>query len=299
MKASQCLSIAARKRQVAVLAIAISVVATVASALALLQGVLASTQTITEKILRPTWKLVPDPAGGIVECTGALALDNSTMHVPVIVVPDNYTLIGVGKPQTGNASIGYLISKPSIGETITVSIGGDTYMLKVGSVHHAHSGLDVSIIVWSDRITGCNGLHLKVEKATAQEYSRILGHQFSSLVEKWRLGGIIILAAGSVTASIKALSDLSSESATLLEEGVSLRCLAASLALVLAAAAFTGYAWGWVIMGMADSAVAMVTGVFLPIPRVTAANLVEAGIVPALLVFALSFVTGELYASRR
>ncbi len=299
MKASQCLSITARKRQVVVLAITISIVATVASALALLQGVLASAQTITEKILRPTWKLVPDPAGGIVECTGVLTLSNSTMRVSVIVVPDNYTLIGVGKPLTGNASVGYLIAKPSMGGTITVSIGGDTYILKVGGTHHANSALDVSIIAWSNEITGCNGLHLKVEKASAQQYSRILGRQFSSLVEKWRLGGIIILAVGSVTASIKALSDLSSESATLLEEGVPPRCLAASLALVLAAAAFTGYAWGWIIMGMADSVVATITGVFLPIPRVTAANLVEAGVAPALLVFVLTLLTGELYASRR
>ncbi len=50
---------------------------------------------------------------------------------------------------------------------------------------------------------------------------------------------------------------------------------------------------------MADSAVALVTGVFIPIPKVTVTNLVEAGIVPALLVFALSLLTGELYASHR
>jgi len=299
LKASRCISIAARKRQVVVLAIAISVVATVAAALALLQGVLVSTPTIAEKVLRPTWKLVPDPAGAILECTGTLTLGNSTIRVPVVIVPDNYNLIGVEKPESGNASIGYLIAEPKVGRTITVSISNHTYNLEVGSTHHAHSGLDVSVIVWSNRVTSCNGLHLKVEKASAQQYSRILGGQFSSLVGKWRLSGIIILAVGSVTASIKALSDLAHESSTLLEEGVPSRCLSASLSLILAAAAFTGYAWGWIIMGMADSAVALVTGVFIPIPKVTVTNLVEAGIVPALLVFALSLLTGELYASHR
>ncbi|MCE4619653.1 MAG: hypothetical protein F7C33_01385 [Desulfurococcales archaeon] len=297
MKASQCLSITARKRHVVILAITLAVVATIASALALLQGVLASTQTITERILRPTWKLVPDPSGRILECTGTLTLGNSIVHVPVIVVPDNYTLIGARKPQTGNASIGYLIGKPSTGKTITVNIGGDTYKLMVGSIHYAHSGLDVSIIAWSKKITSCNGLRLKVEKASALHYSKLLGRQFSRLVGKWRLSGVIILAVGSVMASIKALSDLASEATTLLEMGASPGCLVASLALILAAATFTGYAWGWILMGMADSAVALFTGVFLPLPRVTVANLVEAGIAPALLVFTLSLLTGELYAS--
>ncbi|MCE4619649.1 MAG: hypothetical protein F7C33_01365 [Desulfurococcales archaeon] len=297
MKASQCLSITARKRQVIVLAIAISVVAAVASALALLQSVLASTQTLAEKIMRPTWKLVPDPSGRILECTGTLSLGNSTIHVPVIVVPDNYTLISIKKPRNGNASIGYLIPKLRMGKTITINLGDSIYKLEIGSIHHANSGLDVSIIAWSNRMTGCNGLHLRVEKASVQRYSKTLARQFSGLVGKWRLSGIIVLAVGSVTASIKAMSDLTRESITLLEEGASSRCLATSLALVLAVAAFTGYAWGWIVTSMADSAAALITGVFLPIPRVTVVNLFEAGVVPALLVFALSLLTGELHAS--
>ncbi len=301
MSVKVCLSIVARKREIIVIAIALAVVAAVATSIIITGDIVKESPNIVSTLFKPRSKLTPSNCA---ECSTMCIAKVRAGKIQVsvhVIVTSKPKLLGVNKPKGGNATIGYILSyEYNIGKggEITIFFNNQSYKMLVGGVHNTHSSIDTGVIVWTNRSI-CHGLKLKESLENERFFTRALSRQFSYLTKNWFIASLIVLSLGALIASYKGMIEIEKSTNTLMGEGEQPRCVIIGVSIIYGLAVFAGYAWGNIISNIAMSLLASYTGLYLPEPELIHSNLLFIGVFFTILVSIISIIVGESYARNK
>ncbi len=292
------LKIVARKKPLVTLALGLAVVSMVSTAIIQSAGLLESTGSLAEKLLRPREKLnvtvsCRDPC--IRQCTVAIRTIEGEAVTTLTIIPRGVE--GIVAPPSNGVGAGYILAGDlglHKGDNITITSGDNTVSVQVSSIYRSGSPLDTGLVAGGG-FEWCNITRLSLTSGSPTPYTRAFTWEVEALITYWALAGLLVLGLGSVVAGVKAVMDLEGEAGTLIAEGGSPNSLLGALSLFFALAVLAGYGWGLVLTDLLDSLVAGVTGLYVPRASLSPQAFLVQGVFPALLVGLLVYTVGYAY----
>ena len=295
------LKIVARKKPLVTLALGLAVVSMVSTAIIQSAGILQSTGSLAEKLLRPREKLnvtVPCRDPCIRQCTVTIRTSAEEAETTLTIIPQGVK--GIVAPPRNGVGAGYILAGDlglHKGDNITITSGDITASVEVSGIYRSGSPLDTGLVAGGG-FEWCNTTRLSLTRESPTHYTRAFTWEVEALITYWALAGLLVLGLGSVVAGVKAVMDLEGEAGTLIAEGGSPNSLLGALSLFFALAVLAGYGWGLILTDLLDSLVAGVTGLYVPRASLSPQAFLVEGVFPALLVGLLVYTVGRVYGVR-